>query len=181
MLPRLVVALSALLLSKEAPSAAPPVPAAIAAPAGAKLAHKLHATGFQIYACASAPSATPGTAPAFAWKLARPDAKLADDAGAAAGTHGAGPTWTAKDGSAVVGEKVAQADAPSPDAVPWLLLRAKSSSGAGIFAHVTFVQRVSTKGGKAPATGCDAKAAGHETRVPYTADYLFFEGGAAAK
>ena len=31
-----------------------------------------------------------------------------------------------------------------------------------------------TKGGKAPATGCDAGHAGQEVRVPYSADYLFY-------
>jgi hypothetical protein len=76
---------------------------------------------------------------------------------------------------------VAQADAPDPGAVPWLLLRAKSNAGAGVFAHVTFVQRIRTKGGKAPAAGCDAQSNGKETRVDYSADYLFFEGGTVAK
>jgi hypothetical protein len=174
MLTRLAIVL---LLAKEAPLAAPPVPAAIAAPAGAKLALKLHATGAQIYACAP----TPTDASTYKWKLARPDAKLFDAAGAQVGTHGAGPTWTSKDGSAVVGEKVAEADAPSPDAIPWLLVRAKSNSGSGALARVTFIQRLSTKGGKAPATGCDAQAAGKEARVDYSADYVFYTGGGVPK
>ena len=169
-----------LVLAKAAPDAASAVttiPAAIQVPAGAKLAHKFHATGAQVYACAAAPG---GPAP-FAWTLKRPDAILVDAAGAKAGSHGAGPTWTAKDGSAVVGQKVAQADAPTPGAVPWLLVRATSTSGTGVFAAVTYVQRVGTQGGKAPATGCDAKTVGTETHVDYSADYLFFEKDAAAK
>jgi hypothetical protein len=164
-----------LVLAKAAPDAASAVttiPAAIQVPAGAKLAHKFHATGAQVYACAAAP---------FAWTLKRPDAILVDGTGAKAGSHGAGPTWTAKDGSAVVGQKVAQADAPTPGAVPWLLLRATSTSGTGVFAAVTYVQRVNTRGGKAPATGCDAKTVGNEARVDYSADYLFFERDASAK
>ncbi len=170
----------ALVLSKAAagaPLTPPAVPAAIQVPAGAKLTHKFHATGAQVYTCA-APA--PGVA-TFAWTLKRPDATLFDAAGAKAGTHGAGPTWTAIDGSAVVGQKVAQVDAPVPNAVPWLLLRATSNTGKGAFSAVTFVQRLETKGGKAPSAGCDAKTVGTETRADYSADYLFFEKDAAAK
>lgn len=171
-------AVLSLLLSKAAaaPLAAPAVPAAIQIPAGAKLARKLHATGAQVYTCA-APA--PGGTATFAWTLKRPDATLFDADGAKAGAHGAGPIWTSTDGSAVVGQKLAQADAPIADAIPWLLLRAKSTSGVGVFAAVTYVQRLSTKGGKAPATGCDPKAVGTEMRVDYSADYYFFEKDAA--
>jgi hypothetical protein len=88
-----------------------------------------------------------------------------------------GPTWTSKDGSSVVGKKLAQADAPESTAVPWLLLGAVSTTGAGIFADVTFVQRTATSGGKAPAVGCGADNQGAETSVPYTADYYFYRGG----
>jgi len=177
MLGKLLLMLVLAKATTDAASTAPAVPAAIQVPAGAKLAHKFHATGAQVYACAAAPG---GPAP-FAWTLKRPDAILVDAAGAKAGSHGAGPTWTAKDGSAVVGQKVAQADAPTPGAVPWLLVRATSTSGTGVFAAVTYVQRVGTQGGKAPATGCDAKTVGTETHVDYSADYLFFERDASAK
>jgi len=44
---------------------------------------------------------------------------------------------------------------------------------------VTFVQRVKTGGGKAPASGCDAANAGREVRVPYTAEYFFYRGSTA--
>jgi hypothetical protein len=152
--------------------AAPDVPPAIRVPAGAKLVEKLHATGAQVYGC----GASDGK---YAWTLKRPDATLTDAKGAEAGKHGAGPSWTAKDGSAVTGAKVAQADAPASDAVPWLLLRATSTSGKGRFSPVTFIQRLSTKGGKAPAAGCDTAHNGAELRVDYSADYYFFEGGAS--
>ncbi|HEY7375769.1 MAG TPA: DUF3455 domain-containing protein [Polyangia bacterium] len=154
---------------------APDVPAPIRVPAGAKLVEKLHATGAQVYGCA----ATDGGGGKYGWTLKRPDATLADAKGAEAGKHGAGPAWTAKDGSSVTGAKVAQADAPAADAIPWLLLRATATTGKGRFSQVTFVQRLATKGGKAPATGCDAAHDGKELRVDYTADYYFFTGGAS--
>jgi hypothetical protein len=152
--------------------AAPDVPAAIRVPPGAKLLEKLHATGAQVYGCA----ATDGK---YGWTLKRPDATLTDAKGAEAGKHGAGPSWTAKDGSTVNGAKAAQADAPAADAIPWLLLRATSTSGKGRFEKVSFIQRLATKGGKAPATGCDAAHNGAELRVDYSADYAFYAGGAA--
>jgi hypothetical protein len=151
----------------------PQVPAALAVPAGATLATHFRGVGAQVYAC----TAVTGTT-TYAWTLQKPDAKLLDHKGAPAGTHGAGPSWTAKDGSVVTGAKAAQADAPTPDAVPWLLLRATSTSGKGRFSPVTFIQRVATKGGKAPATGCDAAHDGAELRVDYSADYYFYAGGA---
>jgi hypothetical protein len=151
--------------------AAPDVPAAIRVPEGAKLVEKLHGTGAQVYGCAA-------TAGKYGWTLKRPDATLTDAKGAEAGKHGAGPSWTAKDGSAVSGAKVAQADAPTGDAVPWLLLKATATSGKGRFNQVSFIQRLSTKGGKAPATGCDAAHNGAELRVDYSADYYFYTGAA---
>jgi len=39
---------------------------------------------------------------------------------------------------------------------------------------VTSVLRINTKGGKAPASGCDRNHAGQDLRVPYSADYVFF-------
>jgi hypothetical protein len=150
----------------------PDVPAPIRVPPGAKLVDKLHATGAQVYGCAAADGK-------YGWTLSRPDATLTDAKGAEAGKHGAGPRWTANDGSAVTGTKVAQADAPAPDAIPWLLLRTTSTSGKERFSQVSFVQRLATKGGKAPASGCDAGHKGSEVRVDYSADYYFYAGGAA--
>jgi hypothetical protein len=154
---------------------APKVPAAIAVPETAKtparvVAH-FHATGAQVYACV----AVAGTAPAtYAWTLQRPDATLLDQKGAPSGKHGAGPIWTAKDGSAVTGKKLAQADAPTGDAIPWLLLHAEKTTGDGLFSKVTYVQRVATSKGKPPTTKCDATTPKGETRVDYTADYYFY-------
>jgi peroxiredoxin Q/BCP len=171
-------AAAAVFSSSNAQGAAPPrpdVPAAIAAPASATVSSKLHATGAQIYVCADS-AGSAGAPHVYGWTLKAPDAALTDGTGAPAGHHGAGPVWTSKDGSAVNARKLAQADAPSVDAVPWLLLRATTTSGNGVFSKVTYVQRVGTSNGKPPASGCDAKHAGLEKRVDYTADYYFYEG-----
>jgi hypothetical protein len=157
------------------PTLAPPtVPDALAVPVGAKVAAHFHARGDQVYVCGAGPA---GGAAGYAWTLKRPDATLTGDDGRPVGTHGAGPTWTSTDGSAVVGKKLAQSDAPDATAVPWLLLGAVSTTGAGVFSDVTFIQRVATSGGNAPASGCGADNVDAETHVPYTADYYFYRGG----
>src|SRR5690242_10239472 len=132
-----------------APACGGEVPAKLAAPPGQELAFELLADGVQIYAC----TAPAGGSGAPGWTLQAPEATLTDANGRRAGTHRAGPTWEAADGSAVVGAKVESATA-DPTAVPWLLLRAASHEGSGRMAGVTWVQRVRTSGGLAPAEGC---------------------------
>jgi hypothetical protein len=158
------------------------VPAALAVPAGATLKMKYHATGDQIYTCTASVAATgggtDGGATTYAWVLKAPDAKLFDDANTQVGTHFAGPTWMSTDGSDVVGARVAAVDSPMSDAIQWLLLKASAHMGSGVFMDVTYIQRLNTTKGKAPATGCDANAVGMETKSPYTADYYFYKGGA---
>ena len=146
----------------------PEVPAALAVPAGNKLAFYYDAIGVQIYGCDA-------TATGYGWVLRGPEANLYGHKGKLAGTHYTGPTWQSKDGSTVVASKLA--DAPSPDAtaIPWLLLGATSHTGKGRMSDVTYIQRLETVGGKAPATGCDATHAGDTVRVDYTATYYFYE------
>ncbi len=164
------------------------VPGGLAVPAGNVLALHDHAIGAQVYTCTVSGGADAGAdagAPTYAWVLKAPDAVLYDATFNQVGTHGMGPNWTSTvDGSVVNGMKVAQADAPISTAIPWLLLKAMSTTGTGVFTKVTYVQRLNTNGGKAPASGCDATTAGTDTRVPYSADYEFFtatpgDGGTA--
>jgi hypothetical protein len=155
--------------SQAAPELRPPdVPEAIRAPAGQSVIARVSAQGSQIYECQTGEDA------GSAWKLVGPDAVLTDAAGAPAGRHYAGPTWEAPDGSKVVGVLVQKSDAPTAGAIPWLLLAAKSTAGAGKLANVTSIQRVDTVGGVAPATGCDAGRGGNRQSVPYRATYYFY-------
>lgn len=145
-------------------------------PAGATLTIHDHAIGAQIYTC-TASGGVDGGATTYAWALKAPDAILYDAAFAPVGTHGAGPHWTSTDGSVVNGTKLQQADSPSADAIPWLLLKAASTSGSGVFTDISYVQRLNTAGGKAPSTGCDQTTVNTDTRVNYAADYYFFTSG----
>jgi len=129
---------------------------------------RVHAKGDQIYTCK-------GDAAQFAWTLKAPDAQLFDKNGKAFGKHFAGPSWEANDGSRVTGKAMANVPSPDADSIPWLLVSIVSHSGSeGVLSRATTLQRLDTKGGKAPATGCDAGHAGHEVRVSYSADYVFY-------
>ena len=128
---------------------------------------KVHAKGDQVYSCKSE-----GTQ--FTWALKAPDAQLFDKDGKLFGKHFAGPTWEANDGSRVTGKAVANAPSPDADSIPWLLVSVISHEGSGVLTRVTTIQRLNTKGGKAPASGCDSLHTGQEVRVPYSADYVFY-------
>ncbi len=148
---------------------------ALQPPPGETRAFALHARGVQIYACTlAAGAATP------AWTFVAPEAELFESAAAttAVGSHGAGPFWQALDGSRVLGQVQARADAPRAGAIPWLLLNTRSSGGPGRLAKITSIQRINTTAGLAPATGCASAAElGQRARVPYTSDYVFFSKG----
>jgi hypothetical protein len=136
-------------------------------PANEQLLLQVHAKGDQIYACKADDAQS-------AWMLKAPEAQLFDKDGKPFGKHFAGPSWEANDGSRVTGKAVASAPSPDADSIPWLLLAVVSRSGDGLLARVTSIQRINTKGGKAPASGCDAAHANQELRAPYSADYVFF-------
>jgi len=107
------------------------------------------------------------------WVFVAPSATLYADPGyhGQVATHYAGPTWQSKSGSKVVGMRLA-ACTPDTTAIPWLKLGAISSQGPGVFDGVTFIQRVNTVGGKAPATA--GTTVGDVANVPYSAEYYFY-------
>jgi hypothetical protein len=97
------------------------------------------------------------------------------------------PTWrSCHDGSVVWAKALtppvssgSDASCPNTGAIPCLLLQIVGSkpgpSGGEGMSQITFIQRLNTKGGSAPATGCSASTdVGKQTLVPYTADYYFF-------
>ena len=150
----------------------PAIPDNLKVPATQTLSLGVRAVGVQIYDCK--PSRNDPAR--FEWVFRAPEADLFDEAGNRIGKHYAGPTWESNDGSKVVGEVRAKDDGPDANAIPWLLLSAKATSGDGILGHTASVQRVFTVGGKAPSSGCGAAQASRarEARVPYSATYYFF-------
>jgi hypothetical protein len=143
------------------------VPQQLQPPAGEQLFLQVHAKGDQVYTCKSEPAQ-------YTWTLKAPDAQLFDKDGKAFGKHFVGPSWEANDGSRVTGKAAANAPSPDADSIPWLLVNVVNHEGTGVLSRATSIQRINTKGGKAPPSGCDAAHAGQEVRVPYSADYLFY-------
>ncbi len=144
------------------------IPVAIK-PAGLSVYLEVPATGVQIYTCGKNPAG------AWAWTFKAPEAALFDTQKKSIGKHYGGPTWEGTDGGKVVGAVKANAPAPGGNSIPWLLLDIKSSEGSGQFTIAKGILRVSTTGGTAPAQGCDEAHANQESRVPYTATYLFLK------
>lgn len=165
----LVLAVSAC-ASARSPVLSANVPDALKPDASELLAMVVAAEGVQIYECREAKQQPD----AYAWAFVAPEAELFDGSGKEIGKHYAGPHWEAADGSKIVGSVKAQSEAPRPQAIPWLLLSAKSDGVRGSFSNITSVQRVNTIGGVAPRTGCSESTAGTIVRMPYAADYYFF-------
>ena len=153
--------------AKVRPASQQEVPAELQVPENERLLLQVRGKGDQIYSCSESGGK-------LNWVLKAPEAELTNMDGSAFGKHFAGPSWEAKDGSRVVGKAVANVLSPDADAIPWLLITVMNRTGDGVLGKVTSIQRIHTKGGKAPASGCDAGHLGQETRVGYSADYLFY-------
>jgi Protein of unknown function (DUF3455) len=147
--------------------AAQQTPQQLQPPANEQLLLQVHAKGDQVYTCKA-------DVAQYIWVLKAPDARLFAKDGKPFGKHFVGPSWEAPDGSRVTGKAVANAPSPDPDSIPWLLVTVVSHDGTGVLSRATSIQRLNTKGGKAPSSGCDETHAGQELRVPYSADYLFY-------
>jgi hypothetical protein len=156
--------------SAQAPVSAVQVPDKLKPGADESLATIVRAKGVQIYECRAKKDQTGD----YEWAFVAPEAELFDTGGNRIGRHYAGPHWESTDGSKILGTAKERADAPAADAIPWLLLSAKSDGPEGSFSKITSVQRVSTMGGMAPKAGCSQAAAGTSVRINYTADYYFF-------
>ena len=133
---------------------------------GNKVSFHVYARGVQIYRWNAITSK---------WDFVAPRATLYAEQNffGEIGTHYAGPKWESKSGSIVEARRVTGTGCrPDPSAIEWLLLSKFDATGPGIFAKVTFIQRVNTTGGMAPT---DSGLTDGEVReIPYTAQYYFY-------
>jgi len=135
-----------------------------------------HAIGVQKYTCQ----------PDGTWLFTDPEAVLYKTAGAPKpiGTHFLNfatgrPVWQAKDGSSVEAARFAAASG-GPGNIAWLLLQARVTlvgPDGDRLADTTWVQRLNTSGGVAPAGTCTP---GDRIAVDYEADYFFWRAGSPA-
>jgi Protein of unknown function (DUF3455) len=165
----------------------PPVPAGLEVPAGHRPFLLGHAVGTQNYICLFPGSDSP-------WGFVGPQATLFNDDGQQIMTHFlspnpeeggiARPTWQhARDTSTVWAAALVGSSDPNfvePGAIPWLLLLVVGAdfgpTGGDCLTATTYMHRVHTSGGLAPATGCaEAMDVGARVFVPYSADYIFYK------
>jgi hypothetical protein len=145
------------------------LPEAVRVPAGQKFLMTSRGVGELTYEC----RVKKDMATQFEWAFVGPVASLMNADRKAVGKYYAGPTWEAMDGSKVSGKQVAVSPA-APGNIPLQLVKADPSMGVGAMNGVSYIQRVNTKGGVAPATMCDAGSVSKRMTVPYEADYVFY-------
>ena len=130
----------------------------------------LHAVGVQKYTCQSNST----------WLFTDPEAALYKTTGAPRqiGSHFLNfatgrPVWQLEDGSSVEAARTASANGGAGN-IPLLLLQAVATTvgeDGERLTSTTWVQRLNTSGGVAPAGTC---APGERISVAYTADYFFW-------
>ncbi|MDR3384191.1 DUF3455 domain-containing protein [Cupriavidus basilensis] len=145
------------------------LPEPVRAPAGHKVSMVTTGAGEITYECREKKD----TAGQFEWAFVGPVATLADRSGKIVGKYYGGPTWEAADGSKVGGKQVAVAPNGSGN-IPLQLVKADPAMGAGAMNGVTYIQRLKTEGGVAPAAACNVASRGSKQQVPYRADYVFY-------
>jgi len=186
----------------------PAVPPALEAPAGNTPFLVGHADGTQDYICMPCPNTITAAAacPAsgFAWAFFGPQATLLDDDDEQIITHFLSPnlgpippevsgtaraTWQDSEDTSTAWAKAIATSSDSafvaPGAIPWLLLQVVGSQSGPTdgdrLTGVTYIQRLSTSGGVAPATGCAASTdVGSKALVHYTANYFFYKAASTS-
>ena len=195
------ISLVALSPAHAEPLDAPPVPANIRISDGHAAFFVGHALGTQNYSCLPAGVDAAGN-PRFAWTLFTPQATLFARNLKEISTHYFSPnrheaspspftegpiraTWQHSKDSSLVWGKVVPGDSSTdaayvaPGAIAWLRITVAGTedgpTGGDTLSATTYIHRVNTSGGIAPATGCASSTdVGRQAFVPYTADYYFY-------
>lgn len=146
------------------------LPAAVQVPAGNQVAMETVGAGDITYEC----RAKSGATGQHEWVFVGPDAKLMSRDGKQVGKYYGPPaTWESMDGSKLTATQLAVAPAAAGN-IPTQLVKANPAMGRGAMNGVTYIQRVATQGGVAPAAACAAGNMGARQVVKYQADYIFY-------
>ena len=145
------------------------LPEAVRVPAGQMLKMVATGVGELTYECREKKD----MAGAHEWVFVGPVATLMGANNQAVGKYYAGPTWEANDGSKVTGKQLAVAPAGAGN-IPLQLVKTEPAMGQGAMQGLSYIQRLNTRGGVAPAMACDAASKGQRQQVKYAADYAFY-------
>jgi Protein of unknown function (DUF3455) len=171
----IAIACTAMLAACGSAPMAPPfsqgnLPDAVKVPAGHTVALETVGVGQITYECREKAV----MAGSFEWVFVGPKAVLNNRAGAGIGKyHGPPASWEHKDGSKITGAQVAVSPAAA-GSIPLQLVKANPAIGTGAMQGISYIQRVATQGGVAPATACTADSKGKQEVVNYKADYIFW-------
>ena len=147
------------------------LPATLRVPAGNKVALETVGVGEITYQC----SAKKDMAGQFEWMFVGPEARLLDRSGKQIGKYYGPPaTWEAMDGSKLTAMQLAVAPNIA-GSLPLQLVKGNPAVGQGAMQGVTYIQRVHTQGGAAPAAPCTAANLSAKQIVRYQADYIFYK------
>lgn len=167
----LILAMGACSSLMPAPFSQEPLPAAVKVPAGHAVALETVGIGKITYEC----RAKADNKAVTEWVFVGPDAELRDRRGRVIGRYYGPPaTWESQDGSRITGAQVAIAPAEA-GSIPLQLVKANASPTPGAMANTSYIQRVATRGGVAPASECSAATVGKREVVHYQADYIFWK------
>ncbi|CAG8865701.1 hypothetical protein PS627_01620 [Pseudomonas fluorescens] len=166
----LCIAATCLAVAVPAAYAQSSVPESIKVPDGHKVALETVGVGEITYECRDKAAAAGQTE----WVFVGPKAVLNDRDGKQVGDYFGPPaTWQAKDGSKITGTQLAVAPSSAGN-IPFQLVKANPAEGKGAMNGVSYIQRVATRGGVAPASGCSTADKGKQQVVKYQADYIFW-------
>lgn len=166
----LVAALALAPLAAMSAHHAPAVPDSIKVPVGNKMVLETVGSGLITYECREKKDA----AGQYEWAFAGPDAVLKDRSGKTVGKYYGPPaTWESNAGVKITAVQLAVAPSSTGN-IPMQLVKANPTTGTGDWNGVTYIQRVATQGGVAPAAPCGADSKGKKEMVGYQADYIFW-------
>lgn len=146
------------------------LPEAVRAPSGHELAWLTVGVGEITYECRDKKDMPDQ----LEWAFVAPVATLSTTGGKVVGKYYAGPTWEANDGSKVTGKQVAVSPGGAGN-IPLQLVKANPAVGQGDMQNVSYIQRLNTKGGVAPAMPCGPDQKGQRQQVAYQADYAIYK------
>ena len=146
------------------------LPDAVKVPGGHRVVMETAAAGDITYQC----RAKKDIEGQFEWVFIGPNAGLKDRGGKVVGRYYGPPaTWESTDGSKVTGAQLAISPAES-GSIPFQLVKANPAMGMGRMQGVSYIQRVNTQGGVAPASMCSTGNVDQKQVVRYRADYIFW-------
>ena len=170
----------------------PPVPDGLEVEAGNEPFLLGRGVGTQNYVCSPCDPTKLNCPLGVAFTLFTPQATLFNDQEEQLITHFSSPnpvengiirvTWQDSRDTSTVWASLVKAVTVRADSIPWVLLNVKDTgtqagpTGGDRLTKTTFIQRLNTIGGLAPADGClSSMDLGHQAFVHYTADYFFYK------